>query len=81
MSKSLPVPPVLHPLVPSRHLPQHLIPYREAELAHGRVAMLAIIGFFVGEQVEGSAFIFDANISGPAITRCLRKCPREDFPH
>jgi hypothetical protein len=30
--------------------------------------MLAIIGFFVGEQVEGSAFHFDANISGPAIT-------------
>mmetsp|Transcript_12016 Transcript_12016/g.17089 ORF Transcript_12016/g.17089 Transcript_12016/m.17089 type:complete len:211 (+) Transcript_12016:60-692(+) len=42
--------------------------YREAELAHGRVAMLAVIGFFVGEQVEGSAFLFDASISGPAIT-------------
>jgi hypothetical protein len=32
-SKSLPAPPVLHPLVLSRrHLPQHIIPYCEAEL-------------------------------------------------
>ena len=45
-----------------------LMRYREAELAHGRVAMLAVIGFFVGEQVEGSSFLFDASISGPAIT-------------
>jgi len=42
--------------------------YREAELTHGRVAMLAVIGFFVGEKVEGSSFLFDAQISGPAIT-------------
>ena len=42
--------------------------YREAELAHGRVAMLATVGFLVGEKVEGSAFFFDAQISGPAIT-------------
>lgn len=42
--------------------------YREAELAHGRVAMLATVGFIVGENVEGSAFIFDGKISGPAIT-------------
>jgi len=45
-----------------------LMRYREAELAHGRIAMLAVIGFFVGEKVEGSAFLFDASISGPAIT-------------
>mmetsp|Transcript_13358 Transcript_13358/g.19271 ORF Transcript_13358/g.19271 Transcript_13358/m.19271 type:complete len:213 (+) Transcript_13358:112-750(+) len=45
-----------------------LMRYREAELAHGRVAMLAVIGFLVGEQVEGSSFLFDASISGPAIT-------------
>merc|ERR1712232_915958 len=45
-----------------------LLRYREAELAHGRVAMLAVIGFFVGEKVEGSSFLFDAQISGPAIT-------------
>lgn len=42
--------------------------YREAELAHGRIAMLATIGFLVGEKVEGSSFLFDAQISGPAIT-------------
>jgi len=42
--------------------------YREAELTHGRVAMLAAVGFLVGEKVEGSSFLFDAQISGPAIT-------------
>jgi hypothetical protein len=42
--------------------------YREAELTHGRVAMLATIGFLVGEAVEGSSFLFDAQVSGPAIT-------------
>ena len=42
--------------------------YREAEVTHGRVAMLAVIGFLVGESVEGSSFLFDAQISGPAIT-------------
>jgi hypothetical protein len=42
--------------------------YREAELTHGRVAMLAVIGFLVGEKVEGSSFLFDAQVTGPAIT-------------
>merc|ERR1711966_186465 len=42
--------------------------YREAELTHGRVAMLATIGFLAGEAVEGSSFLFDAQVSGPAIT-------------
>uniref|UniRef100_A0A7R9WGN0 Uncharacterized protein n=1 Tax=Pseudictyota dubia TaxID=2749911 RepID=A0A7R9WGN0_9STRA len=42
--------------------------YREAELTHGRVAMLATVGFLVGEKVEGSSFLFDAQVSGPAIT-------------
>jgi hypothetical protein len=42
--------------------------YREAELTHGRVSMLAVIGFLVGEKVEGSSFLFDAKITGPAIT-------------
>ena len=42
--------------------------YREAEVTHGRVAMLATLGFLVGEAVEGSSFLFDAQITGPAIT-------------
>jgi hypothetical protein len=42
--------------------------YREAELTHGRVSMLAVIGFLVGEKVEGSSFLFDSQITGPAIT-------------
>ena len=42
--------------------------YREAEVTHGRVAMLATVGFLVGEKVEGSSFLFDASIHGPAIT-------------
>ena len=42
--------------------------YREAEVTHGRVAMLATLGFLVGEAVEGSSFLFDASIKGPAIT-------------
>ena len=42
--------------------------YREAELTHGRVSMLAVLGFLVGEKVEGSSFLFDASIKGPAIT-------------
>ena len=40
---------------------------REAEVTHGRVAMLAAVGFLVGEAVEGSSFLFDASIKGPAI--------------
>merc|ERR1719384_2720710 len=46
--------------------------YREAEVTHGRVAMLAVIGFLVGEKVEGSSFLFDSQISGPAITTSSR---------
>jgi len=49
--------------------------YREAELTHGRVAMLAAVGFLVGEQVEGSSFLFDASISGPAITHLAQVPP------
>merc|ERR1719162_2549480 len=41
--------------------------YREAEVTHGRVAMLATIGFLVGEKVEGSTFLFDSQITGCAI--------------
>lgn len=43
--------------------------WREAELTHGRVAMLAALGFIVGEAVEGTSLFynFDGGISGPAI--------------
>jgi hypothetical protein len=41
--------------------------YADVEITHGRVAMLAALGFVVGEQVEGSSFLFDADITGPAI--------------
>ena len=41
--------------------------YREAELTHGRVAMLATVGFLVGEAVEGSTYLFNGEITGPAI--------------
>ena len=49
--------------------------YREAELTHGRVAMLAVVGFLVGEAVEGSSFLFDAQISGPAISHLAQVPP------
>lgn len=41
--------------------------YREAELTHGRVAMLATVGFLVGEAVESKTFLFNGEVTGPAI--------------
>lgn len=49
--------------------------YREAELTHGRVAMLASLGFFAGEAVEGKSFLWDASVSGPAITHLAQVPP------
>jgi hypothetical protein len=49
--------------------------YREAELTHGRVAMLAAVGFLVGEKVEGSSFLFDSQITGPAISHLAQVPP------
>jgi hypothetical protein len=45
--------------------------WREAELTHGRVSMLAALGFVIGEQLEDfPAFMnFDGNITGPAINQ------------
>ena len=42
--------------------------YREAEVTHGRVAMLAVLGFLISEAVAGTSFLFDGEISGPAIS-------------
>jgi hypothetical protein len=33
--------------------------YREAEVTHGRAAMLAVLGFFVGEAVQVSSFLLN----------------------
>jgi len=38
--------------------------YRESELTHGRVAMLGVLGFAVGENFNP---LFDGSITGPAI--------------
>ena len=38
--------------------------YREAELTHGRVAMLATLGFLVGEAVESKTYLFNGEITG-----------------
>ena len=49
--------------------------YREAELTHGRVAMLATLGFLVGEAVESKTVLFNGEISGPAITHLAQVNP------
>eukprot|EP00542_Grammatophora_oceanica_P011722 CAMPEP_0194045684 /NCGR_PEP_ID=MMETSP0009_2-20130614/17470_1 /TAXON_ID=210454 /ORGANISM="Grammatophora oceanica, Strain CCMP 410" /LENGTH=210 /DNA_ID=CAMNT_0038690599 /DNA_START=44 /DNA_END=676 /DNA_ORIENTATION=+ len=49
--------------------------YREAELTHGRVSMLAVVGFLVGEAVEGSTVLFNGEITGPAITHLAQVNP------
>lgn len=46
--------------------------YREAEITHGRVSMLAVVGFLVGERVAGSTVLFDGKINGPAIDHFLQ---------
>jgi len=45
--------------------------YREAEVTHGRVAMLGAVGFIVGEQLEDFPMFFnwDGQITGPAINQ------------
>ena len=49
--------------------------YREAELTHGRVGMLAAVGFLVGEAVESKTVLFNGEISGPAITQLAQVNP------
>ncbi|CAJ1960414.1 unnamed protein product [Cylindrotheca closterium] len=49
--------------------------YREAELTHGRVSMLATVGFLVGEAVESKTVIFNGEVTGPAITHLAQVNP------
>ena len=41
--------------------------WRESELKHGRVCMLAAVGILVGEKIETSTPLFGDKIVGPAI--------------
>lgn len=44
--------------------------YREAEVTHGRVAMVAALGFVINEEVDGRSFTpFNGTITGPAINQ------------
>ena len=37
-------------------------------MADDQFLLMQAVGFLVGEKVEGSSFLFDAQVSGPAIT-------------
>jgi len=41
--------------------------FREAELKHGRVAMLAALGIIVGEEAELGTPLYNDKVVGPAI--------------
>ena len=43
--------------------------WRESEITHGRVAMLASLGFIVGEQVEDSSSPFFPHVEGAVLHR------------
>ena len=43
--------------------------YQEAELKHGRTAMLAVLGIFIGEKFP---LFYDHAITGPAITHFVQ---------
>ena len=57
--------------------PSELKRYREAELTHGRVAMLASVGFLVGES--GNTPLFAGSIDGIAINQ-FWKVPEGFWP-
>lgn len=37
--------------------------YADVEVTHGRVAMLATVGFYVGEKVAGTSFLFNRQVT------------------
>jgi hypothetical protein len=49
--------------------------YREAELTHGRVAMLASLGFLVGEGLSREAHSFSTRRSLDQLSHIFLKCP------
>lgn len=49
--------------------------WREAEVTHGRVSMLAALGFIIGEQGDGGFPLFEGEITGPAINQ-FQQVPR-----
>ena len=46
--------------------------WREAELKHGRVSMIAALGILVGEEVEFGTPLFSDKVVGPAIYQVSR---------
>ena len=55
------------PLGYSNNPEGEILRFREAEIKHGRVAMLAAVGILVGEAVEFNTPLFGDKIVGPAI--------------
>merc|ERR1711966_107299 len=49
--------------------PAEIKRWREAEVTHGRVSMLAALGFIIGEQGDGGFPLFDGEVTGPAINQ------------
>jgi hypothetical protein len=49
--------------------------YADVEITHGRLAMLASVGFIVGESVEGSSFLFGTYWAFPKSQHCLLVLP------
>jgi hypothetical protein len=47
----------------------------DVEITHGRLAMLASVGFIVGESVEGSSFLFGTYWAFPKSQHCLLVLP------
>lgn len=60
-------------LLLSKQPAAELVRYREAELTHGRVCMLASVGMLVGEKFNP---LFDGAISGPSINQ-MQQVPKD----